>query len=78
MSAEYWVLISDKLMDDCVRWPAGMRPVRADRNHPPEPGMRWWLIEDDDAPAELDGRNVELTFRDDGTGPRVWHREVLR
>jgi len=77
MSASCWVLISDELTAAGITWPDGMRPVRADDRTPPHYGTRWWLIEDDGAPPELDGRRVELTFRMEGDVPVVASREAL-
>ena len=63
MSARYWVLCSDELMaQPDLRWPSFIRPVRASEELPPDNWSRWWLFEDDDAPAELDGKRVEVTF----------------
>jgi hypothetical protein len=62
VSVRYWVLISDELMDSDPQWPEGLRPVRADDGVPPDSYSRWWLLEDDGAPATLEGRRVELTF----------------
>lgn len=65
MSVRYWSLFSDELMLDNPRWPEGLRPVEqgeADvvrRAH-------WWLLEDDGAPATLEGKRVELTFTRSG------------
>lgn len=41
---------------------------------PPSPGMRWWLFEDDDAPATLEGKCVELTFVRSGNGFMIGSR----
>lgn len=63
MSARYWVLVSDELMASDPQWPDGLRVVESEvcvRSD--QPGMRWWLLEDDGAPATLDGKLVELTF----------------
>lgn len=60
MSARYWVLASDELMDSNPQWPDGLRV--AEPGPYKEPGMRWWLFEDDGAPATLQGKAVELTF----------------
>ena len=37
-----------------------LRPV--ERGGIVHPGMRWWLFEDDDAPEDLDGKEVELSI----------------
>lgn len=61
MAARYWVLVSDELMDSDPRWPEGFRPVERGSTVWLEPGVRWWLFEDDDAPPGLDGKPVEVT-----------------
>lgn len=62
-AVRYWMFMQDALMaDKNIEWPAGLRPVRADDSRPPDGERRWWLIEDDNAPADLDGKRVELTF----------------
>jgi hypothetical protein len=78
VSAVYWVLIPDELADAGLTWPDGMRitgPPQPDR--PWYPGAQWYLVEDDHAPAELDGRRVELTFRIEDRIPVVAGRDVL-
>lgn len=64
MSARYHVLASDELMAaGDLQWPEGLRPVEQEPADPGRyPGMHWWLLEDDGAPAELDGKRVELAF----------------
>lgn len=75
MSARYWVLCSDVLMDSNPQWPDGLRPVEP-ANAPPEPpgDIRWWLFEDDGAPATLEGKQVELTFTRHGDGWMIGSR----
>ena len=60
MSAHYWVMASDELMDADPQWPAMLRPVG--RGGAIFHGMHWWLFEDDDAPEDLDGKEVELNL----------------
>jgi hypothetical protein len=60
----YWVMVSDDLMDAQPQWPSTLRPV--ERGGIIQPGMRWWLFEDDDAPADLDGKEVELNLLSSG------------
>ena len=62
MSARYHVLADDDLMAmPGLQWPEGLRPV--EQEGPGRyPGMHWWLLEDDGAPAELNGKRVELGF----------------
>ena len=64
MAVRYHVLISDELMAmDDLPWPECLRPAEQEPTDPARyPGMHWWLFEDDDAPAELEGKRVELTF----------------
>lgn len=71
----YWVLASDELMDSDPPWPEGLRPIEP-ANLPPEPSgdMRWWLFEDDGAPATLEGKQVELTFVRSGDGVMIGSR----
>lgn len=58
MTVRYWVLASDELMGSNPQWPAFLRPIEPGNYE--QPGMRWWLFEDDEAPAELDGKRIEL------------------
>ncbi len=64
MSARYHVLAADALMATaCLQWPEGLRPVEQEPTDPGRyPGMHWWLLEDDGADAELNGKLVELAF----------------
>lgn len=81
MSTRYHVLASDELMAGELQWPDGLRPVEQEPTDPgSHPGMHWWLFEDDDAPAELDGKRVELTFEAIGGAPgsaRITDRQVM-
>jgi hypothetical protein len=78
MSATYWVLISDELMEAGLRWPDGMRITgEPEQDRPWNPGAQWYLVKDDHAPAELNGHRVELTLRMEGRTPVVAGREVL-
>jgi hypothetical protein len=68
-AVRYWVLIADEVIAAIdgqraeTTWPACLRPLRPDESAPPpDAHCRWWLFEDADAPAELDGKKVELTF----------------
>jgi hypothetical protein len=60
MTARYWTLITDELMGAAPQWPPMLRPV--ERGGYEFPGLRWWLIEDDDAPDDLDGKEVDVTL----------------
>ena len=74
MSARYWVLCSDELMNSDPQWPQGLRPLKADEGLPPDDHSRWWLFEDDSAPASLQGKRVELTFTRNGDGVQIGSR----
>lgn len=84
--SRYHVLASDDLMaTDGLLWPEGMRPVQQEPTDPGRyPGMHWWLIEDDDAPPELEGERVELTFAaildndGDPVGSEIAARRVVK
>lgn len=61
MTARYWVQIADELMaHEDLQWPAVLRPVEQGASE--YPGSHWWLLEDDDAPEDLDGKKVDLTL----------------
>ncbi|MGH3190010.1 MAG: hypothetical protein ACRDOL_22645 [Streptosporangiaceae bacterium] len=66
MSARYWVLVSDELMAQvgAPQWPEGLRVIEAGPYD--ETGARWCKVEDDGAPATLEGKRVELTFTRSG------------
>lgn len=76
MSARYWVLCDDELMDSGPQWPDGLRPVEPAYRlaPPPSPGMRWWLFEDDGAPATLEGKCAGLMFVRSGNGVMIGSR----
>jgi hypothetical protein len=85
MTARYWVLVSDELVAARMQLPHGLRDTGTYRSEHSEgylpqepPGTGWHLIEDDDAPADLDGRIVELVFRSEGGTPVLAGREVVR
>jgi hypothetical protein len=69
VSARYWVLVSDDLMDeyDPERLPEGVRFTSAAPAPPLPPyalgrpaAAQWRQVEDDSADPALDGRQVEL------------------
>lgn len=63
MSARYWVLVADEFGSGDFEWPDGLRPIEMNPVSPDgHPGMHWWLLEDDGAPATLEGKRVELIF----------------
>ena len=87
MAARYYVLVSQELIDADPPTPwedAGLHLI--EQGGFTEPGMRWCLFEDDNAPEELDGKKVELTFtrgrrhEDDPLTDSVWvsERQVIR
>ena len=60
MSARYYVLVRQELLDADTPWEdAGLHLVETGGFT--EPGARWCLFEDDNAPEELNGKKVELT-----------------
>lgn len=78
MSARYWVLISEELMASDPQWPASLRPIQeGEAPSPQNPGMRWWLLEDDDAAAELGGKRVDLTLGLEDGRPVVLSRSLM-
>jgi hypothetical protein len=74
VSARYWVLVADELMDSGPPWPDGLRAVERGLALTAGPGTHWWLFEDDGAPASLEGRQVELTFVRSGDGVMIGSR----
>jgi hypothetical protein len=60
--ARYWVLVSKELLDSKPRW--SDVGLTAEMLVPANPrGVLWWVkFNDANAPAELDGSVVELTF----------------
>jgi hypothetical protein len=87
VSAEYLVLISDELIASGLTWPAGMRlasPLPAVSSGPDPLGLpyglphaRWYRVEDDEAPPELEGCPVELVFRVANGKPVLAERRVI-
>ena len=68
MSATYWVLVSDELLEtmDPSLLPDGLRLNEPVSPEPADPGnwysetSHWHRFTDDGAPEELDGKRVEL------------------
>jgi hypothetical protein len=81
VSARYWVLVSDELMNAGPEWPDGLRVIEPGPWEQPWPGVhpvsRWWLFEDDGAPATLEGKQVELTFVRSGDGIMIGSRSPV-
>lgn len=73
MSVRYWSLFSDELMRDKLRWPDGLRPVEQGEADVVRKA-HWWLLEDDGAPATLEGKRVELTFTRSGNRAMIGSR----
>jgi len=75
MSVRYWSLFSDELMQGELRWPDGLRPVRqGEAESSIVCDSHWWLLEDDGAPATLEGKRVELTFTRSGDKAMIGSR----
>jgi hypothetical protein len=78
VSARYWVLVSDELMNAGLDLPDGLRVIEPGPYEPPafgqHPVSRWRLFEDDGAPATLEGKRVELTFVRSGDGVMIGSR----
>lgn len=61
MAARFYVLVSQELLDADAPWQdAGLHLVEVGGFT--EPGMRWCLFDDDNAPEDLNGKKVELTL----------------
>lgn len=59
MAARYYVLVSEELLDSVPPWEAlGLHLI--EQGALQEPPMRWCVFDDDNAPAELTGKKVEL------------------
>lgn len=72
----YQVLIADPLLGMGLQWPDGMR--LAGQLGPGGAGTHWHLMEDPEAPGELEGKRVELTLRRDEDGrAQVAERRVI-
>lgn len=77
MSATYWVLVADELLEtmDPSLLPEGLRlamplsplPDYSYIGEPPD--SHWQRFTDDGAPEELDGKRVELTLGRQGRMP---------
>lgn len=77
MSARYYVLVAQDLLDaePPTAWEeAGLHLVET--GGLTEPGMRWCQFDDDDAPEELNGMKVELTFARVDMRPVITDRQV--
>lgn len=58
----HWILAAQEASDS-PQLPDGLRVIAAENR---SDGTRWWLVEDDGAPATLEGKHVELTFTRSG------------
>lgn len=65
MSARYWTPLAQELLNigsftaDAAK--AGVRLIEAGDSDP-YLRLTWWLVEDDDAPADFNGAKVDLSF----------------
>lgn len=76
MTASYWVLVSEKLLDsDPMFEEAGLH--LAERGPLERPGMRWCKFTDDNADATLEGRQVNLAISLVDGKPVVTYREPV-
>lgn len=61
MSARYYVLVSQELLDNDPPWEStGLHLI--EQGALTEPGFRWCLFDDDNAPEDLNGKKVELVL----------------
>lgn len=78
--ARYWTPVSNQFLSAKPMWAAaGLTQVELGPWQGNMPGIvRWVLLDDPDAPDELDGKDVEPVFaqNDDGT-LRVTERNLL-
>jgi hypothetical protein len=66
----YRILLADPLLALGPQWPEGCH--LAGRLEPGPAGTHWWSFEDPQAPAELEGKRVEIvTRRDDDGRPQI-------
>jgi hypothetical protein len=79
MAARYWVLVTEDLLADELTLPEGLRMIRhGDDASAIYPGSRWCYFEDDSAPPELEGKNIQLWFeRVDDYSARILERQVM-
>lgn len=83
LGARYWVDVADELLPDLEELlPACLRLLHVSRDGAPDGSTRQ-LVEDSEAPPELDGRLVcpaiQATYDDAGTqtGATVFDRQVV-
>lgn len=77
MSASYWMLVADELLDSETEWEgAGLHLI--ERGGVNFPGQRWCKFLDDNAPPELEGKEIEPVFSTIDGKPAVTDRRVLR
>lgn len=67
--ARYKILIADPLLGMGLVFPEGCSLVR--QMEQATAGMHWHLLDDPEAPPELEGREVRLVMKRDGDGSPV-------
>jgi hypothetical protein len=78
VTARYWVACTWELLRSDPVWErAGIMLVEIAPPHELPDHARWVLFEDPGAPPELDGRAIELVFRQDGDSVRITGRRRL-
>lgn len=76
MSATYWVLCSDELMDMDPDWASvGLESV--EKGGYDRPGMRWWKFRDENADTSLEGKQIELSVGSEDGRPVILERRLI-
>ena len=73
--SRYQILIADPLLNMGLQFPEGV--FLAGQLEQGPAGMHWHLLDDPGAPAELEGRQVELTLRRVDGKPVIASRRVI-
>lgn len=77
MSARYWSLVADELLDSVPDFEsAGLHLI--ERGGVEYPGMRWCRFLDDGAPAELEGKEITPVISLVEGKPVITDRQPLR
>jgi hypothetical protein len=77
MTATYWLLVSDELLEsDPMFEEAGLHLT--ERGPTETPGMRWCQFRDDNADERFEGKKVNLAVSLVDGKPVVTYREVWR